>query len=183
MMLGRFTLEIFESRIPDAAIGDPQPAGPVEIVAVDASSTGLDRLVLPGADATAATVETRVAEGDVALVARSSVDGAAVGIFWLCPLVHRDRFCGDYSKPGDGFVYGHQLFVTPAGRGQQLGRFLLDAGRHEAARRWGSGMRDLVATTNAASLRIHRAVGFRSVGFLDGIRVGERTLRRSRARG
>jgi len=98
------------------------------------------------------------AHSDVRLVAER--DGVVVGWAALSPA--SARHC--YRGVGEASVY-----VAEAARGAGLGRALLDelVGRSEQAGYW--TLTAGVFPENEASVRLHRACGFREVGVREGI--------------
>ena len=174
MIVGRFSFEVTEAK---AASIDPHDGFTRTKTTIVDGPTEID---LSAFEITPADLRTRTQIGDVALVALAE-DASAVGAYWLCPHTHRDTYFGRWSTPDDRFAYGHQLFVAPQGRGQGLATGLLLLGRHVAFTRWGLGVRNMVASTNPASVRAHARAGYQPVCTLHGIRVGERTVRRVRS--
>ncbi|MGK5682841.1 N-acetyltransferase family protein [Actinoplanes sp. URMC 104] len=84
------------------------------------------------------------------------------------------------SRPVYAGVVEHSVYVGPAARGRGVGRALLEAliASTEAAGIW--TIQSGVFPENTASLALHRACGFRTVGIRE--RVGRHALRNNRWR-
>lgn len=82
-------------------------------------------------------------------------DGRVLGWAAVSPVSARAVYAG---------VVEHSVYVATEGRGQGVGRVLMDAliGSTEAAGIW--MLQSSVFPENVASLRLHEAVGFRVVG-------------------
>ncbi len=187
MLVGRFAFEVTEApaaTLPPPVLNGPFINGPVINGPVGVVHTevidGPTPIDLSAFDISTADIATRTQVGDIALVAVSE-DAGVLGAYWVCARMHRDTYFGQWSEPDHRFAYGHQLFVSPDGRGHGIATRLLLLGRHEANRRWGVGVRNMVAVENSASVRAHRRAGYHPVCTLQGIRFGPRTVRRVRS--
>ena len=89
------------------------------------------------------------------IVVATEQDGTVLGFARLS--AHSDRCV--YAGVGD-----HAIYVARAARGRGVGRRLLDSLCEAAERRGFYKVSSRVFATNAASLAMHRAAGFREVG-------------------
>ncbi len=130
------------------------------------TGTGTFDITPPDAEAVAHRMRAVLAQGWPWLVAEA--DGALLG--YACAARFRDREA--YARTCESSVY-----VAPSAQGRGIGSRLMDA-LISAAR--ASGFRQMVAvvgdSANAASLALHRRLGFREVGCLRA--VGEKFGRR-----
>ena len=122
-----------------------------------------------GIDEGNATFETRAPAGTNSPrpdcpVTGSSPSPMARSLGWVaaCAVSERCVYAG---------VVEHSVYVHPAARGQGIGRRLLDAliGSTEAAGIW--TIQSGIFPENTASLALHRAAGFRTVGTRE--RIGQ----------